>query len=443
MHETLHYLNELKLHKKDFQGIKSELDLCYQDYSNKGTIINLLQFWIFSIRALHLVYDAKIVKMYLKGDRKDIFNFSAYHEFGSPLYDIKKKEIRNKLSWFFNLNIYSSREYSLPGAPNDSLLKKIRSKYTMHLLSKIQLSFNEYTYNTVISIINSYFRTAKLNIDLKDLSIGLPDLFKSDQVDHGSDGIAVLKCVPFELLQFLGHENLLLLNQKIIIQGYQHGGGYEIFNGDTLTEFEKMISNKFFGWGLSKNNVRQKKYKRKNSFLSRLFKNKKIVWIESPKDSKISSVWYPLQAYVQSDQAKVDYVYNELKDFGGQFFRKQYPGVLKSNMYDGIKSDIITGSPEEFLMRGDLVIFDNSLHSLIFHCIEQKILFIIISNRNVYNYYMPKAKEWIDLLRENDLFFFSDENKKLSTKLKSLDFNFTIPDEVIMYHQNIFINVNN
>ena len=112
-------------------------------------------------------------------------------------------------------------------------------------------------------------------------------------------------------------------------------------------------------------------------------------------------------------------------------------------MYDGIKSDIITGSPEEFLMRGDLVIFDNSLHSLIFHCIEQKILFIIISNRNVYNYYMPKAKEWIDLLRENDLFFFSDENKKLRTKLKSLDFNFTIPDEVIMYHQNIFINVNN
>ena len=442
MQETLQNLNELKLHKKDFQGIKSELDLCYHGYTNKETIINILQFWIFSIRALHSVYDAETVKIYLRGNYKDFFNFSVYHEFGSPLYDIKKKETSNKLSWFFNLNIYSSKEYSLPGAPNNSLLKIFRLRYTMHLLSKIPLSYNENTHNNVIKIINSYFKKANLIIDIADLSYALPDLFKSDQVDHNFDGIAILKCVPFELFQFLGHENLFLLNHKIIIHGYQHGGGYEIFNGDTLTYFEKMISNKFFGWGLSENNVRQFKYKQKSNIF-RFFKNKKIIWIESPKDPKISDVWYPLQGYVKNDQEKVDYIYNELKDFGGQFFRKQYPGLLKSNMYGGIKSDIITGNPEEFLIRGDLVIFDNCLHSLIFHCIELKILFIIISNRNVYNYYMPKTKEWIDLLRENDLFFFSDEDKKLSTKLKSLDFNFTFPDEVIIYHRNLFINVNN
>ena len=39
----LYKLNELKLHKKD-QGIKSELDLCYHGYTNKETIINILQF---------------------------------------------------------------------------------------------------------------------------------------------------------------------------------------------------------------------------------------------------------------------------------------------------------------------------------------------------------------------------------------------------------------
>ena len=110
LQETLQNLNELKLHKKDFQGIKSELDLCYHGYTNKETIINILQFWIFSIRALHSVYDAETVKIYLRGNYKDFFNFSVYHEFGSPLYDIKKKETSNKLSWFFNLNIYSSKE---------------------------------------------------------------------------------------------------------------------------------------------------------------------------------------------------------------------------------------------------------------------------------------------------------------------------------------------
>ena len=111
---------------------------------------------------------------------------------------------------------------------------------------------------------------------------------------------------------------------------------------------------------------------------------------------------------------------------------------MKSNRYDNISSDIIKGKPEDFLEVGDLVIFDNCFHSLIFHCIENKILFIIISNRNIKQYYTKNTTKWISVLRRNGLFFFSDEKSKLASRIKNLDFNFVFPINVIEYHKLLF-----
>ncbi len=438
MREILLNLNEHILHKKSFHSIKEELNLCFNNYTNKKTIIDLLEFWIYSIRALHITYGLESVKMYLRGKQKDIFIFAVSLEFGSDLTKSSPLKKRYKNNWLLKLDKYLSIEHRLPGTYHKSYLNIILVKYTMHLLMQISTSYDKKLACNVIDIISLYFSRMNLLVDKNDILLGLPDIFKSMQINQKYHKESKIHCAPIELFQFRGHENIFLLKKKLKVYGYQHGGGYDIFNGDILTDFEKKISSRFFGWGLSKENIHQKSFRKRNSLLSRTSSDKKIVWVESPREPKIYSLFYPIQYYIKRDVKIIYYINTELKEYGGQYYKKPYPGILKSNLCDNIKSDIINGKPEDFLRKGDLVIFDNCFHSLIFHCIENKILFIIISNRNIKQYYTKNTTKWMSVLRRNGLFFFSDEKSNLASRIKNLDFNFIFPIDVIEYHKLFF-----
>ena len=94
MRETLQNLNELTLHKKAFHSIKEKLNLCYESYTNKQTIIDLLEFWIFSIKALYIAYGSETVKMFLRGNSKDIFK---NHRCDITLVRVFERVIRTQL----------------------------------------------------------------------------------------------------------------------------------------------------------------------------------------------------------------------------------------------------------------------------------------------------------------------------------------------------------
>ena len=66
----------------------------------------------------------------------------------------------------------------------------------------------------------------------------------------------------FTLLE-LSIENLFLLDRKLRVLGFQHGGGYDIFQIDYFAEYEKRLSDLFFGWGFSEHNKPQKKFKKR------------------------------------------------------------------------------------------------------------------------------------------------------------------------------------
>ena len=97
-------LNEYISHKKCFHSIKEKLNSCYEGYTNKKTIINLLEFWIFSIKALHIAYGSETVKMFLRGHSKDIFNFSISFEFGRPLSKSRLLKNSHRNNWLLKLD---------------------------------------------------------------------------------------------------------------------------------------------------------------------------------------------------------------------------------------------------------------------------------------------------------------------------------------------------
>tara|TARA_Y100001970_G_C14225403_1_gene855339 strand:+ start:778 stop:2136 length:1359 start_codon:yes stop_codon:yes gene_type:complete len=445
--ETIKKINELTIHKKTFESINNELHSCYRDYANKEKIINLLEFWIFSVRVLYIAYGPEIVKIFLKGNYRDIYIFSISFEFGDVLPKPDVIKINRKSSWLLQLNKYFSIQYRLPAAPQESYwhVKSYKDylllRYTSQLLKSISTSFDKELTTNIISAIDQYFSKEKMIIDKNDILLGLPDLFKSKQIHQKNNNQSIIHCSPNELFQFCGKENIFLLNEKIMLYGYQHGGGYDIFETDTGIIFEKKISDKFFGWGLSEKNVKQSRFRKKNRSLFSTNYNKKVVWFESSQEPKFHSFIYPIQYTMKRDKRKINYIYSELQIYGQQYFRKPYPGLMKSEFYVDLKCDIINSKPEEFLFRGDLALFDTCLHSLIFFCIENEILFIIIDDRNIYKHYKKKTKEWINVLRKNNLFFFSDEKNNLANRLNNLNFNFIFPNEVVKYHRNVFQNI--
>ena len=96
---------------------------------------------------------------------------------------------------------------------------------------------------------------------------------------------------------------------------------------------------------------------------------------------------------MKRDKRKINYIHSELQIYGQQYFRKPYPGLMKSEFYEDLKCDIINGKPEEFFFRGDLDLFDTCLHRLILFCIENEILFIIIDDRNIYKHMKNKGMD--------------------------------------------------
>ena len=85
-----------------------------------------------------------------------------------------------------------------------------------------------------------------IKVDKSLINQNIPDVFKSKQIKCNNLREVRLDGAPIEIMQFKGCECILLLNRKIDIFGYQHGGGYDIVHNDPLTYFEKKVSNVIF-----------------------------------------------------------------------------------------------------------------------------------------------------------------------------------------------------
>ena len=271
------------------------------------------------------------------------------------------------------------------------------------------------------------------------VSQNIPIFFKSHQVKCYNLKGSKLCCAPMEVIQFKGYECIFLLNRKINVVGHAHGGGYDVASNDPLTYFEKKITDSFFGWGFSEENVYQTRYSTVQKSCKETTTGK-IIWIESSRDSKFTSYCYPLLFTVKADEDIPFYIYQELVKSGVKYFNKIYPGKLESNRYKNLRGTVVSSNQpaEELLEKNDVVIFDNCMHSLMYHCLENNILFLIVEKRLAVKQYTPKMFLWYKILRRNNLLFHDDECGLLGKRIKALDFPRVLPKEVYIYYKNIF-----
>ena len=444
MKEALKPLKEIEIHQKSYHKVKSRIRFLYKNYENEKIIVDLFEYWIFSLRLIYCSYGSNGLRGYFRSKQKDPVVFSYEYEFGVKT-NLVSLATKINAKWLFGLISFFPLNLRLPGSPNTYFFDRLRVKRTRLMISAIPIYTDKTLENNVVNIINLYLSETGIDVELDDdVHLYVPSIFKSRQIARGDTRTLSIRCAPVELMHFNGDENIFLIKNKLKVVGFQHGGGYDNIDLDLALYFEKKISSTFYGWGLSEFNIHQHRFAKKNNQLAEVASCKsRVLWIESPRDTKLIAYYYPLAYAIKNDNNVVSYIFSELKESGVKYYNKPYLYELQSDRYIGKRGEVIDGNKkaEDVIRKGDLVIFDNCMHSLIYYCIENNIMFIIVSCKSMESHYSDEMREWYEVLRRNNLFFFSSEVKLLRNKICRLSSNYTIPKDVADYHYNKFINI--
>ena len=91
---------------------------------------------------------------------------------------------------------------------------------------------------------------------------------------------------------------------------------------------------------------------------------------------------------------------------------------------------------------GDVVIFDESGSSLIHHCIEQEIPFVLVVSKDDISGFSKNKNEWFDVIRNAGLAFYDHEVGMLTKKINEIfKSNYNLPSTLSDFHRNKFIDI--
>ena len=330
-----------------------------------------------------------------------------------------------------NQDLYTS------GYQAKNIFEKLKTRFTKKFIEYLPIKKDYKLRKKIIQLIISYFSDVKVINFESYIKNKLPIIFYSKAINNYDRNI-YMKCAASCFLEFSNYENIFLINSKIHISGYQHGGGYGSFLNDYFEEYEKSLCNQFFGWGLSDSNIKQTRYKQvKENNLSK----KRIVWIESSSVNKYNLMTQPYFYLHSKNDQNIKYIYKEIKALNHQYFNLMHP-IFQYKRYEKYRDKKLYGqriNVENLFFKNDIGIFDNCNSSLIYLFIENKIPFLQVISRKDYDRFKIKMKEWFDILYQNDLSFYNDEEGKLESGIRKIIKNdYEIPKEVAFYNEKTF-----
>tara|TARA_B100000575_G_scaffold291984_1_gene299234 strand:+ start:32998 stop:34287 length:1290 start_codon:yes stop_codon:yes gene_type:complete len=418
-------------HDKEFINSLQKFNL-FENSSNKEFLLSLLDYWLYSVSALHFSYDKESLSKFSASPINNPIRWSFSYEFGTD------SEIQNRLLGlnFFSIGLSLLLKVHLPGGPLSKMLDKFILKISVLLVTHIPIRIDKSKSELVKRFVSHYFENMKINVDEK-LIQKIPGVFQSKTFKLFSNFPLKVSCSPHAFMDFIGFEKIFLLNKKIIVEGFQHGGGYGLFETDYYSLYEKDLSNKFFGWGFLEDNIKQSKYKKTNLKIGK----KRLVWLERPCFPKTLKLLNEGQ-YIQYKSPEVlSSISKSLRSIEGDYFNLTYPGSYKSEDYEGYRGKIINRenvNAEDIIALDDIVILDCSAASIIHFLVLNSISFILILDRRSEPFFTSKHAEWIALLMENGLCFFENQIDEIQHSITHLLSDSYILPEIIEEKHKIF-----
>lgn len=332
----------------------------------------------------------------------------------------KPKKIISYLSFIINFlfisKFYNAKVGILPGGLSGSFAD--RQKYRLFLL-KMQYAKVSINYEFKAQFIKQ--ASLVLENDQTNLLLKLiPELFFAT-------GLKEKYRLPLEykgaLNCFLDNNynyfKILLYEKKVHLTGIQHGGCYGEWMINPFEKFELEISDIFYGWGLSTNNISQNRFP--VLLNNEAIKKDRIYWIGRDKCrfEGINSL---------SFEGYEDHI-NEVSHI--RFYRKLFDNYeiafLKHprnshSIYKDIfpsKNNQNTNS-ETLISNAKLVIFDSMCHTLMYYCIFFEIPFVILLNKFPVNGLSEKALEFYSVLSRNNILISVQDSMPPDSKMSFL-----------------------
>ena len=427
-------------HSKNFASSKGFFLNIYKDYPNKEKIITLLDYWIFNIFILKEIYGSEGLIAFCDNNVDNPQRFSFLYEFSDPVIGKSLNKQGNSAAQFISLFL---NKIFIPGATLNGFISKLLNRISIYYINSIPLKEDSNTKSKIFKLIDEMMAECLSVKEIDKIKSKLPKIFYAEVVStpYKKEVLVEGSCASF--LEFSGKENLFLLDRKLRVLGFQHGGGYDIFQIDYFAEYEKRLSDLFFGWGFSEHNKPQKKFKKR--YRSKNINNNqgRILWIE---DSSLPSFYFgsmPHHHYSSINKETKSYIYRELNKENLKYSSLFHPSS-KSNFYDEFRRDDYLlsgkGSSEDLINLHDILIFDNPGSTLLHFAIENSIIFYQIISREDFNHFTPMQKEFFLMLKKNDFGFFNDERgKMLDSMLKiTSNNNYSLPSELLEFYKKFF-----
>jgi len=443
-HETLRPLETYNKHKARFGLIESDLLQLYQHYLHKKKIVTLLEYWLFNVRIIFLVFGKSGLKEFFISNIPNPTRFAIKDYItGSP----KPIDYKYNRIIFFICDIML-KKYYLVGANLFGIKEKIIYRITKTFLSSIPIIKDRNIKSKVINNMMVYFGDISFDGFEQYLEKKTPYVFFSEPYKYNKNNSVIeIECAASSFLEFMGVEKIFLLNKPLFIKGLQHGGGYDTFKIDYSAYYEKRLSDIFIGWGLSDQNQRQHRFKKfPEKYRLKLSKSKKrLIWVEDSDLHIFYSMIMPLHHYQCKDTKTTEYIFEELKKSKIHYYSLPHPSA-PSDKYNIYRKNILdrknSSNGESLFLPNDVGIFDNSGATLIHYFIENKMPFLHVIDKSDIERFTTKQKEWFNILYESGLAFFNHEDDRLySAIIEILKNTYELPKAVNKYHNDTFINI--
>ena len=377
-------------------------------------------------------YGVESIEKLLKSNSHCFFSYSWMLEYGEDVTHVDLKKKKNRvIAWMFSL---LQSNFLMNGANGSTIKSKFLLRLTRVHIKYIDPSINIERKDLLLDIVGDYFSDIKQLHTCQFIGELTPRIFFANQVPCNKPVIKI-ESAPTVFLEFSGYEEIFLKKSICYLIGRQHGGGYGSHAVDLLFDYERKISDKFLGWGLSSDNLKQHKYERVNARISNHLR--KVVWVERPRLPK-----YYCYLWQYFDECVIPYIYRELKKSDNVCMSLPYPGFARSDKYKGFRFNEINNQEygESNIGLNDIAIFDTCSASLIYYCIENKIAYIIVISRKDMEYLSEKQTEWLNLLRKHGMAFYENEIDGLSSSINKIlqQKEYVAHKEIIEFHSQVF-----
>ena len=422
----------------------------YSGFENREKILGLLHAWLFFTEQLHRCYGAAGLQAYMCGRPRSHVRFSQDYEFRQSL----EQSVGNHA---FPLHFLWPRTgaLTLTGAPIRSLQDKIKLRYSRCLVSGLKCNADNGLLEKLIASLeqginllpNLELSTEVISV-IKKLRQSIPKVFWSRPIKMLNQSPINVRLAASSFFEFDGSENILLLQRRILITGYQHGGGYDMFKDDFFGMMEKNLCDSFLGWGFSEFNQRQHRFNilGRNKDIDVGVQPRSVIWVERPRLPSFMTYITETNARQCSDSNVIEYIYSELSGSQLMYSHLAYPGILRSPDYDSLrKNELVPNGPGETVLNQNTVcVFDLTGATLIHHCIDFGVPFCVVVNSGILPKLTSSAREWLNILVDSNLAFFESDAGSLRKQLKRMVRpGYRSPESVRGYHDRYFFQANN